>query len=372
MIKTIPLSKPFIGEEEMNAVRDVLRSGQLSLGPKVIEFEKMFASLIGVKYAAAVNSGTAGLHLCIKALGLKEGDEVITSPFSFIASANSIIYEGAKPVFADIGENTLNIDPGKIEEKITKKTKAILAVHIFGQPCEMDKIMNIAKKHSLAVIEDACEAVCAEYKGRKAGTFGIASVFAFYPNKQITTGEGGMVCTNDEKIHSAAKMLRNQGRKEDGGWLSHEAIGYNYRLNEMSAALGVEQLKKLKKILEMREAVAEKYNEKLKHIKGVTILGKIKDTKRSWFVYVIRLDKNIDRKKIIEQLKAEGISTNIYLPPIHLQPIYKKMFGYKEGDFPVCERVSSSTLALPFYTQMADEEINYVCEKLKIAIGKSG
>lgn len=372
MIKTIPLSKPFIGEEEMKAVQDVLKSGQLSLGPKTIEFEKMFASLIGVKYAAAVSSGTAGLHLCIKTLGLKEGDEIITSPFSFIASANSIIYERAKPVFVDIDEKSLNMDPDKIEEKITKKTKAMLAVHIFGQPCEMDKIMAIAKKHNLAVIEDACEAICAEYKGRKAGTFGVASVFAFYPNKQITTAEGGMICTDDEKLYRIFKSLRNQGRSEDSEWLSHEFIGYNCRLNEMSAALGVEQLKKINKIIKMRDAVAEKYNEQLKQIKGITILSKIKDTARSWFVYVIRLDKNINRKKVIEYLKAEGISTNIYLPPIHLQPIYKKMFGYKEGDFPVCERVSSSTLALPFYTQMSDEEITYVCEKLKIAIGKSG
>ncbi|MDO8740189.1 MAG: DegT/DnrJ/EryC1/StrS family aminotransferase [Candidatus Woesearchaeota archaeon] len=372
MIKTIPLSKPFIGKEEMRAVQDVLKSGQLSSGPKSIEFEKMFASLIGVKYAAAVNSGTAGLHLCIKALGLKEGDEVITSPFSFIASANSVVYEGAKPVFVDIDEKSLNMEPDKIEEKITKNTKAILAVHIFGQPCEMDKIMNIAKKHNLAVIEDACEAICAEYKGRKVGTFGVASIFAFYPNKQITTGEGGMICTNDKNLYELLKSLRNQGRKEGSGWLSHEFIGYNYRLTEMSAALGVEQLKKINKIIKMREAVAEKYAASLKGAKGVTLLDEIKDTKRSWFVYVIRLDKNIDRKKVIEHLKAEGISTNIYLPPIHLQPIYKKMFGCKEGDFPICERVSSSTLALPFYTQMKDEEIDYVCEKLKIAIGKSG
>ena len=356
----VPLSKPFIGEEEIKAVSEVLKSGNLSLGPKLQEFEENFADYIGTKHAVAVSSGTAGLHLCMKLLNLKSEDEVITSPFSFIASANCILYEKAKPVFVDIKENDFNIDSDKIEEAITEKTKAILLVHIFGQSADMDKIKRIAEKHNLIIIEDACEAIGAEYNGKRVGSSGNLSVFAFYPNKQITTGEGGMVTLNDEEKANLLKSLRNQGRSTmSSAWLAHDVLGYNYRLNDISCAIGVEQLKKIDYILEKRKEKAKLYN---KLLSNLDVICPEFNEEKSWFVYVIRV-KN--RDKIMKGLIEKGVACRPYLPAIHLQPIYKKLFNYQEGDFPICEKVSDSTLALPFFTEITEEEINYVYKSLK-------
>lgn len=365
------LSRPSIEKGEIEAVTDVLKSGYLSIGPKLNEFEKKFADYIGTKYAIAVSSGTAGLHLCIRALNLKPGDEVITTPFSFISSANCILFVGAKPVFVDINPKTFNIDPDKIEKAITNKTKALLIVHIFGLPCDMDKIMRIAKKYNFPVIEDTCESLGAEYKRKKAGTFGLASVFAFYPNKQITTGEGGMVCTNDKRVYELCRSLRNQGRTENKNWFVHEKIGYNYRLDEMSCALGIVQLKRIKNILKKREKVAETYNILLKGIEGIETPYEDKCAKRSWFVYFIKIAKSLNRDRISLFLWKRGIQTKPYLQSIHLQPIYKKLYNYKKGVLPISEAVSDQTLALPFYTEMEKQTIETVCSELKNVISRN-
>jgi perosamine synthetase len=364
-MKMIPLAKPNIGKEEIESVIRVLKSGALSLGPKLKEFEKRFSEYIGTRYAIAVNSGTSGLHLCVKSLGISKGEEVITSPFSFIASANCVLYEKAKPVFVDVKEDTFNIDPKKIEEKITEKTKAILPVHVFGQSCDMDPIIKIAKKYNLRIIEDACESIGTTYKEKKAGTFGDCAVFAFYPNKQITTGEGGMIVTNNEKISELCKSMSNQGRTSKE-WLSHETLGYNYRMDEMSAALGVEQLKRIDYFLKKRKEIADMYIEKLKGIEKI-ILPSIKEHAiSSWFVFPVRIKGNRnDRDKIIEALQKQGIQSKAYFYPcIHLQPFYKKEFSYKEGDFPIAEQISNSILILPFYTEMNEKIVNKVVSSL--------
>ncbi|MCT4619045.1 MAG: DegT/DnrJ/EryC1/StrS family aminotransferase [Marinisporobacter sp.] len=358
----IPLAKPDITQREIDAVTEVLKSGILSIGPKIEEFEKEIADYIGVKHAVAVNSGTSGLHLIIKALGIGYGDEVITTPFSFISSSNCILFEGAIPVFVDIDEKTLNIDIDKIEEKITSKTKAILAVDVFGQPVDMDKIHQIAKKHHLKVIEDSCEALGSEYKNIKCGKNCDAGVFAFYPNKQITTGEGGIIVTDDDKIADLCRSMRSQGRAITGTWLYHERLGYNYRLSELHAALGVVQMERIEEILQKREEVANVYNQLLKKIEGVTIPCIDKDVnKMSWFVYVIRLDENMDRNKIMEKLQKRGIGCKPYFTPIHVQPFYQDQVKEK---FKVTDKVAAKTIALPFYTGMKKQEIEYIVEQL--------
>lgn len=371
-LKTIPLSSPDITHKEVEVINKVLATSFLSIGPEIKKFEKMFAEYIGTKYAIAVNSGTSGLHLCMRSLDIKDGDEVITTPFSFIASSNCILFERAKPVFVDIDEKTLNIDVFKIEEKITPKTKAILPVHVFGQPCNMDKIMEIAKKYNLAVIEDACEAIGAEYKEKKVGGFGLAGVFAFYPNKQITTAEGGMVVTNDEKIAKLCRSMRNQGRDEDSNSLHHEMLGYNYRMIEMSAALGTVQLERINEILEKRQKVADIYNKKLSQIKGVKIPYISPDVKISWFVYVIRLDENLfskeNRDMVMKKLREKGINCRSYFPPIHLESFYVDLFGFKKGDFPFTEKVADLTIALPFYNNITEKQVEYTCETLEAII----
>lgn len=373
-LKSIPLSSPDITYKEVEVITRVLSSPYLSIGPKVKEFEQKVADYIGTKYAIAVNSGTSGLHLCVRSLDIKDGEEVITSPFSFISSANCILFERAKPVFTDIDEKTLCIDVNKIEEKITPKTKAILPVHIFGQTCQMDKIIEIAQKHNLAVIEDACEAIGGEYKGKKAGSFGDAGVFAFYPNKQITTAEGGMIVTNNEKIAKLCQSMRNQGRDEGDTWLSYFRLGYNYRMSELSAALGVVQIERIEEILRKRQKVAEFYNQKLSKIEGIKTLYVDSNVKMSWFVYIIRLDEKKfsqeDRNDIIKQLKAKGISCQNYFAPIHLEPFYVEMFGYEKGSFPITEKVSNLTIALPFYNNLTETEINYICNSLEEIINK--
>jgi len=360
----IPVAKPYIDNADREMVVSVLQSDFLSGGPYLEKFEKDFADFLNSRFACAVSSGTAGLHLAVKALDIGDGDEVITSPFSFIASSNCLLYEGARPVFVDIEETTFNINPKKIEGAITKKTKAILVVHIFGQTAQMDEILTIAKKHRLKIIEDACESVGASFKGKMAGTFGNAGVFAFYPNKQMTTGEGGMIVSNSKKLLELAKSLRNQGRNNGDNWLESKILGYNYRLDEMSAALGISQLKKLDWIIKERRKVADMYYNELSDIPWITTPSIGKDRTHTWFVYVVRIC-NGKRDLAVEKLAKNGIETRNYLPVIHLQPFMRKMFGYKEGDFPIAEKISKETLALPMFVGLASKDIKYICDKLK-------
>ncbi len=360
----VPLSSPDITEHEIQLINQVLRTRYLSIGPMIERFEGAMANYIGTKHAVGVNSGTAGLHLCIRATGVGEGDEVITTPFSFVASANCILFERARPVFVDIDPETLNVDAEKIEEKITPRTKALLPVHVFGQPCDMDKLIAIAAKYDLPVIEDACEAIGAEYKGRKAGTFGRCAVFSFYPNKQMTTGEGGVIVTDDEEWADLFRSLRNQGRGRDGGWLTHEQLGYNYRLDELSSALGVAQLERIEELLAKRDKVAQMYNELLADTDGVKVPCVSPQVRMSWFVYVVRLASGIDRDRVMARLEEKGVASRPYFSPIHLQPFYRQMFGFKEGDFPITEAVARSTLALPFHGNLDEESVEYVCDAL--------
>lgn len=370
----VSLSSPDITDSDRKAVLEVLKTPDLSLGPKLKEFEKRFAAYAQRRYAVGVSSGTAGLHLIVRALGIGKGDEVITTPFSFVSSANCILQEGAKPVFADIDEKTLNINPEEIEKRISKKTKAILAVDVFGHSADWDAILRISKKHNLSLIEDSAEALGGEYKGRRCGSFGDASIFSFYPNKQITTGEGGVVLTDDKKIAELCQSMSSQGRKVEGGeWLEHVRLGYNYRLPEIQCALGLAQLSRIKEILKKRERAAALYNKKLKVVEGVEIPFISPDVKITWFVYVIKLSKEhtrAERDKVISLLDRKGIESRPYFQSIHLQPLYKTMFGYKKGDFPVTESVSDRTIALPFFSNITKEEIDYVVKILQDAMKK--
>ena len=375
----VPLSSPDIIEKDIEAVVGVMKTRFLSIGPKVVEFEKRMGSFVGTKYAVAVNSGTSALHLIIRGLGIGEGDVVITTPFSFIASSNCILFEGGRPLFVDIEEDTLNLDADKVEEKLESlsseelaKVKALLVVDAFGQPADWDRFKEIGKKYNLKLIEDSAEALGAEYKGKRAGSLGEVGVFAFYPNKQICTGEGGILVTDNEELVRVARSMRNQGRGESGEWLDHERLGYNYRMDEMSAALGCSQMERIEEILDKRAKVAGMYGEKLAEVEEVQV-PYIADyvSRMSWFVYVIRLERGIDRNKVIKYLNKEGIQCKPYFTPIHLQPFYKKMFGYKEGDFPVTEDVTGRTIALPFFNNLKEEQIYYVVEKVKEGIKNS-
>lgn len=366
----IPLSKPDITDLEKRYVLEVLDSNILSFGEKLTTFENYFCKKFHVKYAVAMNSGTSALHTIVKALNLKAGDEVITTSYSFIASSNCFVFEGLKPIFVDIDRNTLNIDTNKIEEKITNKTKAILPVHVFGQPCNMDEIMRIAKKYNLYIIEDACEAIGAKWKNKFAGTIGDAGVFAFYPNKQITTGEGGVIVTNNEDIYKAALSIRNQGRKIDSEWLVHERIGFNYRMSELQAAVGVGQMERLEEILAKREQVARNYRDLIEKYRLPIELPKVlQEAVMSWFVFVIVLPKQIDRNKLMKRLLEKGIQTRPYFPSIHLQPAYQTLFSFEKGELPITEEMSNRTLAIPFYTSLtyADQEV--VIRQLSMELG---
>ncbi len=369
--RPIPLSKPYLDEREEELVLEVLRSGRLSLGPVVTRFEEAFAERVGARHAAAVSSGTAGLHLCVRLAGLAPGDEAITSPFSFVASANCVLYEGATPVFADVDPRTLNLDAAAVEAAITERTRAIVAVDIFGYPCELDPLQELCDRHGLALVEDACEALGAEYKGRRLGSHGHPAVFAFYPNKQMTTGEGGMVVTGSEEEWRLLKSLSNQGRADSGGWLEHARFGYNYRLSDLAAALGVAQLEKLDRLLALRAAVAARYAKLLAPVGGVDPpLADDEDHRRSWFVYPVTLAAGIDRERVIEALAGDGIATSRYLPSIHLQPYMRERFGYREGMLPVAEDMSRRTLALPFFPQLEAEDQKRVVDALRRAIGR--
>jgi perosamine synthetase len=333
-------------------------------------FEQALGERVGAPYVAAVSSGTAGLHLCVRLAGLGPGDEAITSPFSFVASANCILYEGATPVFVDVDPLTLNLHPAAVEAAITERTKAILAVDIFGFPCELDALREIARRHGLALIEDACEALGAEYRGRPIGSYQHPTVFAFYPNKQVTTGEGGAVAVHSEEEWRLLKSLSNQGRADSGGWLEHARYGYNYRLDDLSAAVGLAQVEKLDEILALRSAAAARYGELLGPLDGVEPLRPDDaDHRRSWFVYPVRLPAGSDRERVIARLTGDGIGTARYLPSIHLQPYMRERFGYREGMLPVSEDASRRLLAIPFFTGIAPEQQERVAAALSDALG---
>jgi dTDP-4-amino-4,6-dideoxygalactose transaminase len=367
--RTIPLSRPYLDGREVNEVLAVLRSRHLSLGTAVPRFEGMLAERVGAPYAAAVSSGTAGLHLAARIAGLGEGDEVITSPFSFVASANCFIYEGAKPVFADIDPHTLNLDPAAVEAAVTDRTRAIVAVDIFGYPCELDELRAICDRHGLALIEDSCQALGAEYKGKPLGSHGHLAVFAFYPNKQMTTAEGGVVTTGSAEQLELLVSLRNQGRADTDGWLDHSRFGFNYRLSDVHAAIGIAQLEKLDELLAMRRAAADRYAELLAGVDGVTRLrSDDAEHRRSWFVYVVRLASGIDRDRVIAALEDQGIQSRPYLPCIHLQQYMRERYGFREWTFPVAEETSRKTLALPFYSGIDPDDQERVVEALRSAI----
>ena len=368
----VPLSSPDITAREIALVNQVLGTRYLSIGSMVERFERLVASYIGRRHAIAVSSGTAGLHLCMRAIDLQPGDRVITSPFSFVASANCILFERGSPVFVDVSPDTLNMDVECTQRKVEQlggagtPARALLVVQIFGQACDMHPLLRLAEEHDLEVIEDSCEALGAEYRGRQAGTFGRASTFAFYPNKQMTTGEGGIVVTDDDAWDELFRSLRNQGRDRAGTWLNHIHLGYNYRMDELSAALGVGQMERIEELLRKRDRVAGWYAERLELIGGVAAPRPASYTTRmSWFVYVVRLDERYERDRVIAELSQRGVPARPYFKPIHLQPYYVKTFGYRPGAFPVAERISQRTLALPFFSNMEESQVGYVCETLR-------
>jgi perosamine synthetase len=372
--REIPLARPYLDDREEELVLEVLRSGHLSLGPTIDEFERLVAERVGAPFAAAVSSGTAGLHLLCRAAGIGPGDEVITSTLSFAASANCFVFEGGVPVFADVDPRTLNMDPAAVEAAVTERTKAIVAVDIFGRSCELDELRAIAARHGLALIEDSAQALGAEYKGVPVGGHGVPAIFGFYPNKQVATGEGGVVTTHDEETRRLVVSMRNQGREyAGGGWFDHVRLGFNYRWTDLQAAVGIAQLEKLDRLLELRSAAAERYGELLRGVDGVeTLAADDADHKRSWFVYVVALGPELDRDAVMAALRREGVETAEYIPCIHLQPYMQRDYGFTEGQFPVAEAVSRRTLALPFYPQIEAADQERVVEVLAAAIAASG
>jgi perosamine synthetase len=369
LTEEIPLSAPYVDEREEELVLDVIRSGRLALGPMIDRFERALAERLAAPFVAAVSSGTAGLHLAVRLAGIRPDDEVVTTPFSFVASANCVLYEGAVPVFADVDPRTLNLDPAAVEAAVTPRTKAILAVDIFGYPAELAVLREIAERHRLALLEDACQALGAEYGGRPLGSFGHPTVFAFYPNKQMTTGEGGAVAVSSEEEWALLKSLSNQGRSDSGDWLTHARLGYNYRLDDLSAGLGLAQLEKLDRLLTLRAEAAARYGALLAELDGVTIpLPDDEEHRRSWFVYVVLLDRGIDRDAVMSRLAGEGIASKPYLPSIHLQPYYRDRFGSREGLCPVAEDASARALALPFHARLSAAEVERVVDALRRAL----
>jgi len=343
-------------------VLEVLRSGRLSLGPKLAEFEHAFAARVGARCASAVSSGTTGLHLALRAVGVGEGDEVITSPFSFVASANAIVYQGARPVFVDVDPLTLNVPADAVAAAVTPRTAALLPVHIFGQPADVPEMEALG----LPIVEDACEALGAVHAdGTPVGGRGHPAAFGFYANKQITTGEGGMVALGDPALKERIDSERNQGRAPDMGWLDHDRLGFNYRLSDIACALGIVQLRRLDELLAARSRVAGWYGEALADVEGVELLpGEARGDRRSWFVYVVRVPRGVDRDAVVRELRARGIDSKPYLPAIHLMSFYRERFGHRPGEFPVCEDVAERSLALPFFTQMSQEQVERVAGAL--------
>lgn len=384
----IPLSAPDVGEREMEYVMRVLRSNQLSMGPWLDNFEKQFAAYVGTRYAIGVNSGTSALHLCVRALNIGANDEVITTSFSFVASVNCLLYEGALPALVDIDPQSLNLDPavvrdflrtqcrrsanGELVDRQTNRVvKAILPVHVFGLPCEMGELMEIAREYRLAVLEDACEAIGAEIGGQRAGTFGNAGVFAFYPNKQMTTGEGGMIATNDSRIAELCRSMRNQGRDTDGAWLRHVRLGYNYRLSELQAALGVAQLERVDSLLTPRAEVARSYSELLSGQQQLQLPNDRPGMKRSWFVYVIRFRGSSPsglRDHVRSFLRTRNIATQVYFTPIHHQPFFQQCCTGPVPSLPNTDQAADQCLALPFHGRLHRSEIEYICNSIEAAI----
>lgn len=365
----IPLSAPDITESEIEAVVSVLRSGRLSLGPQLRAFEEAFAAYIGLPHAIAVSSGTAGLHLALLALGIGPGHEVIVPSFTFIAVANAVRYVGAEPVFADIGAESLNLDPASVEAVITPRTRALIVVHTFGRPAEIATLAAIARRHNLLLIEDACEAIGATVASRPVGTFGDAAVFAFYPNKQITTGEGGIVVTRHPDLARRVAALRNHGRYDTADWFQHAELGYNYRLSEVQCALGLAQLARIEEILARREQIARRYGALLRDCPALHLPAlQVPNQRLSWFVLVVRLADRFsapDRGRIVQTLAEQGIATGRYFAPIHLQPAYS---GSRRFPLPVTEAVAQRTLALPFFNRLTESQIARVCAALRSAL----
>jgi len=376
----IELSGPDLTEAEIEAVASVLRGRRLSLGPKLPDFERAVAAYAGCKHGVAVNSGTSALHLIVRALGLSAGDEVITTPFSFIASANCLLYERAVPRFVDIDPTTLNINCDLIESAIDKRTRAILAVDVFGLPADWSRLRQMAARHRLALIEDSCEALGARMHlsngaWAMAGSLADAGTFAFYPNKQITTGEGGMIVTDRDDLAALCRSMRNQGRDEGAEWLAHARLGYNYRLSDISCALGLAQMSRLEQILAARRQVAGWYREALSSLEGVSVLSESAEAQRSWFVYVVRLTRCRSREQlqaVMAGLRGRGVGCANYFPPIHLQPCYRELLGHREGDFPVAEQVSAQTLALPFFNRLTRAEVTRVVAALRDTMREFG
>jgi perosamine synthetase len=366
----IPLAKPSLSQREADLVLETLRSGRLSLGPRLPEFEDALAGWLGTAHVSAVSSGTAGLHLAIRAAGIEAGDEVLTTPFSFVASANCLLYEHAQPVFCDIDPRTLNLDPGAARAAVSERTTGLLPVHIFGYPADMTAFEALAAERGLWIVEDACEALGATHAdGAAVGTRGNLAVFGFYPNKQLTTGEGGAVVSPGESVKERIDSERNQGRAPDLGWLDHDRLGFNYRLDDLSCALGIAQVGRLDEMLSGRGRVAALYTEALAGIDGLDLPCADSDgDRRSWFVYVVQLPPGVDRDAAVVAMRERGVDTKPYLPAIHLMSLYRERFGHREGQFPVCEDVARRSLALPFYPDLADGDVEQVVQALTAVI----
>lgn len=397
-INEIPLSRPDITQREIDLVTRTLRSGRLSIGPMQERFEQQVADQAGRNFGVAVSSGTAGLHLVLRALEIGPGDEVVTTPFSFVASSNCILYVGATPVYVDVEPNSLNMDPDKVEAAITPRTKAILAVETFGNAAHMDKYAAIAARHEIPLVEDCCEALGSSCRGQPAGSFGRAGVFAFYPNKQITTCEGGIIVTDDERLAEVCRSMRSHGRPCEfdciepplserhlrepaahanapvtGSWLNHVRLGFNYRMSEIQAAMGVGQMERLSEILKKRESVAAMYMNRLMGVSELTLPNVLPGTEASWFVFVVRLQTEYagdDRDRIITELREHDVGAAPYFPCIHLLPFYREMFGYRPGMFPIAESVSQRTIALPFHSQLTDRDVDIVCQTLEVMLSR--
>jgi perosamine synthetase len=366
----IPVARPLIGAREEELVLDVLRSRHLSLGPQLPAFERALAKRLGVDHVSAVSSGTAGLHLALRAAGVEPGDEVVTTPLSFVASANSILYEDARPVFCDIDPRTLNVDPAAAAAAVGERTAGLLPVHIFGYPAAMAELEALAARRGLWIVEDACEALGAVHgDGPAVGARGHAAVFAFYPNKQLTTGEGGAVVAPDAAVKQRIDSERNQGRAPDMDWLDHDRLGFNYRLSDVACALGVAQLERLDAMLAARERIAGIYNAALAEVEGIELPCRdAGGDRRSWFVYVVQLPRGVDRDATIRALRERGIDSKPYLPAIHLMSFYRERFGHRAGEFPVCEDVAARSLALPFFPELTDGQVERVVAELTAAL----
>jgi perosamine synthetase len=368
--RRIPLARPYLDGREEELVLEVLRSGRLSLGPTIDRFEELIAERVGAPHAAAVSSATAGLHLLVHSVGIGPGDEVITSPLSFAASANCFLFEGATPVFADVDPATWNLDPAAVEGAITERTKGLVAVDMFGYPCELEPLMELCERRGITLIQDSAEALGAEYKGGPVGSHGPPCVFGFYPNKQIATGEGGVVTTHSEEQWELLRSLRNQGRSyEGGGWFNHVRLGFNYRWTDLQAAVGIAQLEKLDRMLELRSAAAARYAELLAGVDGVSLApADDADHRRSWFVYVVELAPEIDRARVMVEMRERGVDVAEYVPCVHLLSYMRERYGFAEGLCPIAEEIASRTLALPFFPAIEAEDQEYVVDALRPAL----